>query len=229
MASVGDWGELIDELEAERFVGRESELESFQQQINLIKSRYFVFYITGQGGAGKTTLLNRYQKIAAALGFLLAKCDEKQRDVPAMLGRFAQHLAEQGFSLKHFEDRYKTYLQKKHEIESDPEAPHGLAAIIGRTVVRSAFVVGDMVPGLRKGLDILPQESLEKQASELGTYLAKKFSNKEDVVTLMKEPAHILTPLFFEDLNEVAQTQGVLLSIDNFEVHNLNCSNGCCV
>ncbi len=30
MASVGDWGELIDEAEAERFVGREQELETFR-------------------------------------------------------------------------------------------------------------------------------------------------------------------------------------------------------
>ena len=214
----GDWGKIIDEAEARQFVGRKENLETFQQEISLPKPRYLIFYITGQGGAGKTTLLNRYQKIAEGLEFLIAECDEKQQDVPAVLGRFAQQLAEQGFSLKHFEERYKTYLQKKHEIESDPEAPQGLAAILGRTVVRSAFVVGDIVPGLRKGLDILPQELLEKQAGELGTYLAKKFSNKEDVVALMRDPLYVLTPLFFEDLNEVAQTRGVLLCIDNFEV-----------
>src|SRR5205085_4417463 len=100
MGSAGDWGDIIDEAEAERFVGREQELESFRQQINPVKPRYLIFYITGQGGAGKSTLLHRYQNIAEACGFLVAECDEQQRDVPAALGRFAQQLTERGFQLK---------------------------------------------------------------------------------------------------------------------------------
>src|SRR5258706_16222663 len=99
MASVGDWDELISEAEAERFVGREWELEIFRQQINLAKPRYLIFYITGQGGAGKTTLLNRYREIAKGHDFLLADCDEQQRDVPTVLGRFAHQLEEQDFPL----------------------------------------------------------------------------------------------------------------------------------
>ena len=136
MASIGDWGELIDEVEAECFVGREQELETFRQQISTPKPRYLIFYITGQGGAGKTTLLNRYQEIAEEFGFLISDSDEQQRDVPAVLGHFAQQLEEQGFPLKHFNERYKAYRQKMHEIENDPEAPQGLAAILARTVVR---------------------------------------------------------------------------------------------
>src|SRR6266699_6789233 len=143
MTAGGDWGEIIDKEEAERFVGREQELETFRQQIGLTKPRYLIFYITGQGGAGKTTLLNRYQQIAGEHDFLLAECDEQQRDVPTVLGRFAHQLAGQGSPLESFEKRYKIYRQKMHEIENDPEAPQGLAAILGRTVVRTAFVAGD--------------------------------------------------------------------------------------
>jgi len=216
MASVGDWGELISKAEAERFVGRERELEIFDQQINLAQPRYLIFYITGQGGAGKTTLLNRYREIARGTGFLLAECDELQRDVPAVFGRFARQLAEQDSPLKDFDRRYTTYRQRMHEIENDPEAPQGLAALLGRTLVRSAFIIGDMVPGLRKGLDVLPEESLETQASEWATYLAKKLTNRDEVA-LLRDPVSILTPLFFEDLNEVAQTHKVLLCFDNFE------------
>ena len=216
MPSVGDWDEFIGEAEAEHFVGREQELESFRQQIGLTKPRYLIFYITGQGGAGKTTLLNRYREIAARFGFLLADCDAQQRDVPAVLGRFAHRLAEQGFPPKHFDERYKTYRQRMLEIENDPEAPQGLAALLGRTLVRSAFIIGDMVPGLRKGLDVLPEESLETQASEWATYLAKKLTDKDEVA-LVRDPVPILTPLFFEDLNKVAQTHKALLCFDNFE------------
>jgi hypothetical protein len=216
MASVGDWDELNDEAEAERFVGREQELEAFRQQINLIKPRYLSFYITGQGGAGKTTLLNRYREIAEGYDFLLADCNEQQRDVPAVLGRFAHQLDEQGFPLKQFDGRYKTYRQKMYEIENDPEAPQGLAAILARTVVRAAYIGSDAVPIVRKGLEFIPREAVETQASEWATYLSKKLTNKEEIA-LVREPVPILTPLFFEDLNKIAQTRKVLLCFDNFE------------
>ena len=216
----GDWDEVFEEVEAEYFVGRQQELENFRQHISLTKPRYLIFYITGQGGVGKTTLLNRYREIAGGDDFLLADCDEKQRDVAAVLGRFAQQLTEQGFPLKHFNERYKTYLQKMHEIEMDPEAPQGLAATVARTVVRAVFIGGDTVPGIRKGLEFVPREAIETEASEWATYLAKKFTNKDEVA-LMRDPVSILTPLFFEDLNEIAQKRKVLLCFDNFEATSL--------
>jgi tetratricopeptide (TPR) repeat protein len=216
MTAGGDWGEIIDKEEAERFVGREWELETFRQQISRIPPRYLIFYITGQGGVGKTTLLNRYREIAKDFSFLLTDCDELQRDIPAVLGRFAHQLAEQGYSLRRFNERYKTYRQKMDEIENDPEAPQGLAALVGRTVVRATFIAGDMVPGLRKGLDYLPRETVETQASEWAMYLAKKLTNKDEVA-LVREPTPILTSLFFEDLNEIAKKQRVLLCFENFE------------
>lgn len=217
--SSGDWDEIFEEVEAEYFVGREQELESFRQQISLTKPRYLIFYIAGQGGVGKTTLLDRYKEIAEKKGFLLADCDEQQRDMPTVLGRFAQQLTGQSISLKRFNELYKTYRQKRHEIENDPEAPRGLAAMLARTVVRATFIGGDTVPGIRKGLEYLPREAIETQASEWATYLAKKFSNKDDVA-LMREPVDTLTPLFFEDVNEIAQKRKILLCFDNFEAES---------
>jgi tetratricopeptide (TPR) repeat protein len=217
MASMGDLGDIIDRAEAERFVGREDELESFRQYINLTPPTYIIFYITGQGGVGKTALLNRYREIARSdFAFLLAGCDEQQRDIPAVLGHFAKQLSAQGASLKHFNERYKTYREKMYEIESDPAAPQGLAALLGRTAVQVAFGVGDLVPGVRKGLDLLPQDSLQAQASEWTSYLAKKLTNKDEVA-LIRDPVPILTPLFFTDLNVIAQKQKVLLYFENFE------------
>ena len=217
MTSFDDWGPIIDEAEAQRFVGREQELDTFRQHINSTPPRYLLFYITGQGGVGKTTLLNRYREIARNdFKFLLADSDEQQRDIPTVLGRFARQLKEQNAPLKRFDERYNTYCQRMHEIENDPEAPQGLAALLGRTVVRAAFVGGDLVPGVRKGLELLPRDSLEHQASEWTSYLAKKLTNKDDVA-LVRDPAGILTPLFFEDLNEAAQKQKILLCFENFE------------
>src|SRR6266496_2389133 len=216
MTSVGDWSEIINEADAERFVGREPELDNFTREINLPKPRYLIFYISGQGGVGKTTLLNRYREIAKNSGFLVLDTDEQQRDIATNLGRFARQLAESGFPLKRFDERYKIYRQKMHEIENDPEAPQGLAALLGRSVVRAAYIGGDFLPGLRKGLEYLPREALESQASEWATYLVKKLTNKEEVA-FIREPVPILTPLFFEDLNEIAKRQRVLLCFENFE------------
>ncbi len=216
MTIVGDWGDIIDKEDAERFVGREQEIDTFRRQINLTPPRYLIFYITGQGGVGKTTLLNRYREIARDAGFLLTDCDELQREIPAVLGRFSRQMAEQDFHLKRFDERYKIYRQKMNEIESDPEAPQDWAAILGRTVIRTTYIVGDMVPGLRKGLEYVPQESLETQAGDWATYLAKKFTNKDENL-LVRNPVPILTSLFFEDLKQIAQRQCILLCFENFE------------
>jgi tetratricopeptide (TPR) repeat protein len=217
MTSPSNWGDIIDEADAKRFVGREHELDTFRQQISLNKPNYLIFYITGQGGVGKTTLLNRYKEIARDASFLVADCDEREHDVPAVLGRFAHQLAEQGFHLKHFDEHYKIYRQKMSEIENDPDAPQGIAALLGRTVVRATFAFGDAVPGLRKGLELLPQESLETQASEWLSYLAQKLNNKDEIA-LIRDPAPILSTLFFNDLNELAKKHHFLFCFENFEV-----------
>lgn len=149
MTSPSDWGDIIDEADARHFVGREYELDTFRQQISLNKPNYMIFYIAGQGGVGKTTLLNRYRELAQNAGFLVADCNEHEHDVPAVLGRFAHQLSKQGFHLKHFGERYKIYRQKMDEIENDPNAPQGIAALLGRTIVRATFAIGDTVPGLR--------------------------------------------------------------------------------
>ena len=220
MASAGDPGNIDDILkkaEAERFVGRKHEIESFRRYINLTPLTYIIFFITGQGGVGKTALLNRYQAIARnEYGFLVAGCDEQQRDIPTVLGHFAQQLSANNTPLKHFNERYKTYRQKMNEIENDPAAPQGLAALLGRTAIQVAFAGGDLVPGIRKGLELLPQDSLATQASEWTSYLAKKLTNKDDVA-LVRDPVPVLTPLFFTDLNVIAQKQKVLLCFENFE------------
>ena len=67
MTSPGDWNEIINNAEAERFVGREQELAIFRHHIASSPPRYLVFYITGQRGVGKTTLLKRYRDVASGV------------------------------------------------------------------------------------------------------------------------------------------------------------------
>lgn len=216
MSVGGNWDDLITEAEAERFVGREEELYLFRKEIRLFRPRFIIFYITDQGGVGKSTLLGRYRTVAENVGFLLADTDEQQRDVPSVLGRFAHQFSEQGVQLKRFNERYKTYRQKMDEIENDPQAPQGLAALLGRTVVRASYIMGDTVPGLRRVLDYTSRESVETQTSEWAEYVARKLTNKDEVA-LIRDPTPLLTSLFFEDLNELAQKHHFLLCFENFE------------
>jgi len=210
------WGDLIKKREAERFVGREQELDIFQREIALEVPEILIYYLTGQGGVGKTTLLRRYQELARKSDFLVAECSEQQKDVPAVLGRFAQQLATLHAPLENFEKRYKVYRQHLREIEHDPEAPQGMAAFLGRTAVRTTFVLADMIPGLRKGLEYIPQETADTHVSDWMSYLAKKMSNKEETA-LMRDPVSALTPLFFDDLNRLVSKQRILLCFENFE------------
>lgn len=128
MASGQDWSQIIHQSEGERFVGREQELALFLEELRREPPRTLIFYLTGQAGVGKTTLLRRFQALARELGFLVAECDERQRDVLAVLGHLAAQFDQRGLRLKAFEDRHRLYYQRLHEIESDPQAPHGQGA-----------------------------------------------------------------------------------------------------
>ncbi|GCE50260.1 hypothetical protein EI42_04737 [Thermosporothrix hazakensis] len=153
---LDDWNAIIKQAESRRFIGREKELETFRYHINA--SNYLIFYICGQGGVGKTTLMKRYGEMAHEFGFLAVTSDEQQKTIPELLGHFAHQLAEHNIHLKKFEKRYKTYQQKREEIENDPSAPQGIIGMLGRGAVKVSFTLGDGVPMLRKGLEYLPQE-----------------------------------------------------------------------
>jgi CO dehydrogenase nickel-insertion accessory protein CooC1 len=96
--------------------------------------------VSGQGGVGKTFLLNRLQRLAQAEGAVSAVSDERQQDIPSLLGALAKQFEESGIDLKNFSQRYRVYLEKRKELEGDPEAPQGLPALIGRAVGKAAYI-----------------------------------------------------------------------------------------
>jgi hypothetical protein len=209
------WNDIIEAVDHEQFVGREHELARYRTELSG-PPRKLIFFIHGQGGAGKTMLVNRYREIAAELEYVIADCDEQQKDIPAILGRFSEHLDGQGISLKTFNERWKKYRQCKQEIEADPDAPEGLAATLGKGAVRVGFILSDGIPIVRKGLELIGQDALETQVNQWSAYLAKKLTNKDEV-TLLQDPVNVLSRTFFEDLNQVAINRHILLCFDNYE------------
>jgi tetratricopeptide (TPR) repeat protein len=217
MASGQYWGQIIGRHEGERFVGRDRELQLFAEELQREPPRTLVFYLTGQAGVGKTTLLRRYQLLAQERGFLLAECDERQRDVLAVLGHFAAQLEQQGVRLKSFEERHRLYYQLLHEIEADPQAPRGPEGFSIDVLLRIALVAGELLPVVGPVISYLPREELEELAREWGRYLLRKLGDRE-AIALLREPEEVLSPLFFADLNRATAKRAVLLCFDNLEV-----------
>ena len=177
------------------FVGRESQLELFRKTVQnpLVEEgdRCFdqlIFNIWGQGGVGKSTLLSQFQQIAQGSGFAVVSMDEGIKALPEMLGRFAEQLARQGLVMRSFSERYKTYREKREELEADPEAPQGFAAFLGKTVTRTGLRLAKKVPLGGDALEeLVDDQVLVEQGGEWASYLSRKLKNKDEVV-LLREP-----------------------------------------
>lgn len=132
------------------------------------------------------------------------------------MGRFAEQFAEQRCRLEKFNRRYSTYVRYKQQIAVDPEAPKGALDLLARGLSKAAVVTGRRAPIAGILLDYVDEDAASEKASAFVSYLARKISNKEDLV-LMREPTSVLSPLFLKDLNQLADKQRVILMFDTFE------------
>jgi hypothetical protein len=88
--------------------------------------RRFLFNIHGDAGVGKTFLTRQLEQIAADDGALTAYVDETAEDVAAVMTAIAGGFARGGSGMTGFEKRAAEYRQRRHELESDPQAPDGV-------------------------------------------------------------------------------------------------------
>lgn len=217
--SYESWDDIFEEAEEKDFIGREKEIANFNQSLNHPRP-IPIYYISGQGGVGKTELLKQFQKTAKNLGYIIALSNDEQSDIPTVLGRFAKDLIEAGQKLNDFSERYKVYRRLRQEIETDIEAPQGLAGILANATVRLTFGLLDEVPVARQVTKIVPdtlREDFATKAREYANYLAKKTNNNHDEIALLQNPTAELSPLFFQDLNKIASKHTVILSFDTYE------------
>ncbi|MEO1685637.1 MAG: tetratricopeptide repeat protein, partial [Cyanobacteria bacterium J06631_12] len=215
--------DIIRAQQRSTFVGRVEQLEAFEDNLSHLEKaedgtaypKAFLFNIWGQGGVGKTTLLKRFEDIAKRYGAVVALTDEAIDAVPEVMAEFARQLRAQGKPCERFDERYRVYRQKRKELETDPEAPQGFSAFMGKTVAKVGLSLGRQVPGAGAAIDFVDEKAVVDSAGEWAAYVTRKLKNKDEV-QLVNEPVEVLTPLFLEDLGEIAGCQVVLL-FDTFE------------
>ncbi|MBD2354126.1 tetratricopeptide repeat protein [Tolypothrix sp. FACHB-123] len=211
--------DILKQRQQSSFVGREEQVNIFRQNLELPledSRRHFLFNVWGQGGVGKSTLLRQFRQIASAAKIITALTDEGEKSVPEVMGRLAEQLEQQGYKLAQFTERYKVYRQKRQELETDPEAPQGFSAFVGKTVAKAGMGMAKQVPGAGAVFGLINEDAITTQAGEWAAYVAKKLTNKDEIL-LVQEPVEVLTPLFLEDISKIAQKSGITLFFDTYE------------
>ena len=200
------------------FIGREAQIALFRQNMERAPELrdYFIFNVWGQGGVGKSTLLRQFRNLAEEMEFATALTSDVETSVTEIMGRVADQFEQQGHKLSAFSERYKVYRQKKQELETDPEAPKGFSAFVGKAIAKASLNVVKQVPVSGAITAFLDEDAISNQASDWATYVAKKLTNKDEV-RLVQEPIEVLTPLFLEDLCKLANQKHLLLIFDVYE------------
>src|SRR5215216_2207394 len=122
------------------FVGRDDHVTLFRRNLAAQPDeRIYIFDVFGQGGIGKTTLLRRFRELAGAVNALTALTNDDQADVLMVMNQIAAELARQGHELRAFAERYRTYRQRRQELEGEPDAPSGFSALFTRTFVKGGL------------------------------------------------------------------------------------------
>ena len=217
--------DAIRQRRRQTFVGRENQLDLFREQLTLpwdADRRRYVLNVWGQGGVGKSTLLGEYRRLAGQAGALSALVDRDDKDAPAAMGRLAAQLLAAGgpdatLAFQKFTERHAAYQKKRGELETDPDAPQGLAGLFAGAATRlGAKLLRNSVPGSDIALDLVEQP-LAEQASLWAEFARRKLGNRDEV-QLVLEPETVLTPLFLRALGELCAARRVVLLFDTYEL-----------
>ncbi|WP_063748502.1 tetratricopeptide repeat protein [Fischerella sp. PCC 9605] len=210
--------EILKQRQQSNFVGREEEITIFRHNLELPLEdhhRRFIFNVSGRGGVGKSSLLRQFRQIAENAKFITAYTDELEKGVPEVMNHLAQQLEQYGYILAKFSESYKLYQQKLQELEIDPEVPQGFSAFMGRSLFKGDVHLTQQIPGTDIVLEFADQDAGVTQ-QEWTSYVARKLINKDEL-RLIQEPIAVLTPLFLEDLWEVAVNSDIALFFDSYD------------
>jgi len=201
------------------FIGRQGQMSLYQENLALPvedQQRRFLFNLHGDAGVGKTYLTKQLKQLATDAGALTAYSDETVDDVTAAMSTIAEQFSRFGVRLGDFEKRAAAYRKRRHEMQSDPNAPAGVAAFLTATAVRVGLHAASGVPIAGSVLAPVDPAAAAEQANRARAYLASKIRDRADV-RLLLSPADELTPVFVSGLNRAAAHRPIALFFDTYE------------
>ncbi|MFI0966905.1 tetratricopeptide repeat protein, partial [Streptomyces sp. NPDC021080] len=218
------------------FVGRQGELAVFAEALRQTPETaiQFLFHIHGPAGVGKSTLLRRLESEARERQAVTACVDESVADVMEAMETISTQCSQQGMNLKNFDKALATYRQRRHEAdaasgsvpaaqpaagESDTGSGNAMPNPSSGSLVASQLgLVGlGMLPGVGAFTGAVDPNQVAVGADRIKAMLSTRFRNHDDIQLIMT-PLRVLTPIFLQDLAEVAQRHPwVVLIFDTYE------------
>lgn len=128
----------------------------------------------------------------------------------------AQEFSRCGVRLGEFEKRAAAYQERRHELESDPHAPDGIAAFLTKTAVTIGLAAARDIPFAGSLLAPVNPVAVADQVDLARAYLVRKFRDQADV-RLLLSPIDELTPVFVSGVNRVAEDRPIALFFDTYE------------
>ncbi len=211
--------DLLRSRQQSGFVGRQGQVVQYQENFGFPvddERRRFLFNIHGNAGVGKTYLTKQLRQIAIDNGALTAYIDETVDDVTSAMTAIAEEFRRCGARLGEFEKRAAAYRERRHELESDPHAPEGVAAFLTKTAVTIGLAAARDIPIAGSLVAPVDAAAAADQVNRARTYLARKFSDHADV-RLLLSPADELTPVFVSGMDRAAAGRPIGLFIDTYE------------
>lgn len=210
------------------FVGRHGELGLFRDNLSRDpggEAFQYLFHVHGQAGVGKTSLVRQWDSVARESGAATVYLDDDVHSVVEAMEAISTQLRRQGTPLKGFEKLLAAYRQRRHEAET-PQAGGaegagdgpGPAVSPGATVVAQAGLAGlGLLPGLGPIAGAMDPQQVAQSADRMRVALSARLRSHADVQLVMS-PVRMLTPVFLEDLAEVAERRPwVVLFFDVYE------------
>ena len=201
------------------FVGRRGQVIQYQDNLTFPiddDRRRFLFNIHGDAGVGKTFLTKQLWRMATQAGALTAYIDETAEDITSAMISLAEQLSRGGAKLGDFEKRAGEYQQRRHDLESDPHAPPGIASFLTRTAITIGLAAARDIPFAGSLVAPIDAAVAAEQANRAREYLTRKLSDHRDV-RLLLAPADELTPILISGLDRGVAGRTVALFFDTYE------------
>jgi tetratricopeptide (TPR) repeat protein len=200
------------------FVGRQDLLARFQENLGLPVEdprHRFLFNVFGDPGVGKSFLLHRLHTIALSRGARSAIVDDRVFDVPGTMAAIADQLSAQHARLRNFERRYQRYEERRLALLADTPWQSGAPLLLARLAIRLGLRAARPVPLVGLVAEAAEPEIVE-QVDHLHGLLTRVLRSRGDA-RLVLTPTEELTPLFVQDLNQIAARRPVTLFFDVYE------------